>query len=883
MISGKFIIGVLVALLLLLPRQAHALDPFALLYDDEYSNFEENTELRDENFVLVRLVLGDSILDDSFRVNKLDQKICVPLIELTEAIGFKLTVEDGEISGWTVSPDDKFKIDLKGKSGFSNDNLGWCATIKSLESIFPLKLDYSQSTLTLEVAGTSILPIEAKLERAKRRKLISKDYEPEEVTHRIVKNPYSWLSWPSVDIVVNSKIQNGQPLETVSNIVTTADLMKLTAKMSGNVQNNGKFKPTKFSLFRGNDENSYLGPFEAKHVEIGDISAPSQPLFGLSKTGRGIRISNELSTKPDEFDQTTIRGHLPINWEVELYRGSNILAFQTESNALGEYVFENVSLHSGYNRLTLKFFGPNGEIKKQTISKFVGSEFSIPGRLTYDIGFIDPNNNIFNLGTRKPGQENNNNAVSISNSAFASLSYGLPAQKAIVTDIWTNNNKTFASVGLAASTLGGYGEIKIGSEGRQRPAVQGYFVQKPTFSSTLSVMAKDFGGQRTEANIVGIHKVDQQAEIQFSSQIKPTKLFRTFETDLFWEKLSNERQSLKSTIRLGGQFLSPHSHWSNELKISTQSNLGWSVEGQTLISGRPLGVRSRASLTYRCDNNCKIDQGYLAVQNRFGQALYTQGTISYDNSKNVYALEASSSRKLEDLALSSNVRVSSQGDWEFGVGLSFSLFVDESTKSYKVSTHGMATSGVIAPRVFIDLDNDGIYTSKDEIIENAKFVVGDSLRPEKGNELGVTRVSKLPVSSMINSELQLSSISDPFLRPKEIVRSMILRPGKVLSYDVPMYTVAEAEGVLSVNQDGVISPVAGVEIEAIDARGTVVGTAVSEYDGFFYFQSLPMTEITFRLSEAAFQRVGGTLNPITIKPTSENPIAVGVVLNIRLD
>jgi hypothetical protein len=60
-----------------------------------------------------------------------------------------------------------------------------------------------------------------------------------------------------------------------------------------------------------------------------------------------------------QFDRQSFRGELPPGWEVELYRGAELLAY-AQSRADGLYEFLDVPLLFGLNVFRLELYGPQG-------------------------------------------------------------------------------------------------------------------------------------------------------------------------------------------------------------------------------------------------------------------------------------------------------------------------------------------------------------------------------------------------------------------------------------------------------------------------------------------------------------------------------------------
>ena len=110
---------------------------------------------------------------------------------------------------------------------------------------------------------------------------------------------------------------------------------------------------------------------------------------------------------------------------------------------------------------------------------------------------------------------------------------------------------------------------------------------------------------------------------------------------------------------------------------------------------------------------------------------------------------------------------------------------------------------------------------------------------------------------------------------------MILRPGQVVSYDVPLLAVGEAEGYFFVEKNDLQTAAAGVTIEAVNSTGMIVGTTKTEYDGYFYFDKLPAVDLTLRVQAEAISSINGTHLPVDISLTRDAPTALGLKLLVK--
>ena len=866
-----------------LASTAWATDPFALLFGDEIIDSGENAKPGADDITLLRFTIRDYLIDESWSAFETAAGLCLPVKAITDALEFPLTYTDEGIEGWVMDSNQPFHLEFSSDDAFISTELGWCAAAKTLQALFPVKLSYRPSTLTLKVEPTVTLPMDARLERLAARQLLGLEDTTRRPDYRTVETPYHWISWPVIDLGLDMRTSRNQSTEAIANLDMAGDFLKMSARQR-TVSRMGKgIETTRFTMFRERDLADQLGPLKARRFALGDVAAYAQPLLSLPSSGSGAVISNRPLFQPDQFDTTTLRAPLPAGWEAELYDEEMLLDFVTEPDVDGNYIFENVALRPGYNRLTIKLFGPLGEEEERVVSQFVGSELNPPKTLRYAAGFIEPDVSLFgNILSDENGDDSVlSDTLSRETDAFGfmSLNYGLSTRHSVSLDLRGNTEKSLGSLSLAGSEFGGYGVLRIASNGQGMPAIQGQFQRRLSKSSSISLNAVDYGSLQTDVSGVGLHSIRQQINARLDSQIKLGRTKLPIQTEALWYSRRNNRQTLSASARLSGQL--SRLRWSNNLRYFKNSGESERVQGELLGSRRMGGGRVRASLAYAYDKRLKLTTGSLAFQKRFRRSSFFQASASYDMTSHVSAFDTAISHNFESLAISAKSGLNSKGGWNIGVGLSLALYHDKSRNSIAAARPGLSRTGVIAPRLFEDINEDGKFNKGDKALAGAQYITDNSLRSESGNHHGVTRISDLPTGKIVTSELKLSSVENPFLYPKEIGRNMILRPGQVVSYDVPLLAVGEAEGYFFVEKNDLQTAAAGVTIEAVNSTGMIVGTTKTEYDGYFYFEKLPAVDLTLRVQAEAISSINGTHLPVDISLTRDAPTALGLKLLVK--
>ncbi len=113
-------------------------------------------------------------------------------------------------------------------------------------------------------------------------------------------------------------------------------------------------------------------------VEMGDVFNGSS----LARALRGGRLTNKPITQRRFFETIDLSGDLGSNWEVELYVDGRLKDFTT-TDAGGKYDF-NLDVFYGASVITLKMYGPNGEVRTEERYRRIPFNLIPHGRFDYD-------------------------------------------------------------------------------------------------------------------------------------------------------------------------------------------------------------------------------------------------------------------------------------------------------------------------------------------------------------------------------------------------------------------------------------------------------------------------------------------------------------------
>jgi hypothetical protein len=107
---------------------------------------------------------------------------------------------------------------------------------------------------------------------------------------------------------------------------------------------------------------------------------------------------------------------------------------------------------------------------------------------------------------------------------------------------------------------------------------------------------------------------------------------------------------------------------------------------------------------------------------------------------------------------------------------------------------------------------------------------------------GLTAFVPVPVG------VDVTSLDEPMLVPRQALQVVVPRPGVAADVKIPLVGGGDVEGALI--KSGELG-FEGVDLELIDGSGKIVGTARTDFDGFFLFERVPYGNYRLRVSAAS--------------------------------
>ena len=662
-----------------------------------------------------------------------------------------------------------------------------------LGALFPARFEFASRSQALLVEGRGRLLIEQRWERERLQKYLSLgsgENLPE------VPLDYKLYGLPAVDVAASYE-KNGNERFSYSVAGVSEGLYGLTRLQA--IGSDEKLDSLRVSWERVQPDWS---------LRLGDVFSPPVDLIARGEAGRGYLFSTFPIDRGSKFDTETIQGDLQPGWEVELYRKGTLLNFKKDDGT-GRFVFDDIPLLIGDNDITLKFYGPQGQVRETKRRVRIGTHMVPEGRVWASVGMIEQGETLL-LG-RDSLTRDDIRDLRVTGDVYAGLTSNLTLAASFASLSIPNEKKQlFTKIGLRGAYFGA--------------------------SERLDLIADIDGG-------LGLQLGVQRRLLGLDAQYSHVEFF-----DLVTE--SERELKRRDTIRLD--------KWFGWFSAGVTANRETNTRGRTFyeLAGRTSGSVQGVLLTNRLVANIdgeKIVRGSLLASGRPIRDLLLRGTLDYGIKPVSELLRVSGTadyRIDEDLRTrftasrsvdgSSDYAVSSGVFWDVkkaALGLTGSHSSSEafrvvasvtfslspsSSGSYEAASKPATNIGRVDVRVFIDKNEDGIFNSGDEPLKGVRLLRGGG---QTTNDQGLATL-KRPPYRLTAIQVDEKSLQDPFWVPGPAF-NVRPHPGQPVVVDVPVWETGEVEAVSE--------PGALVELMK-DNR--VIDSKYSEFDGFVVFEKL---------------------------------------------
>jgi hypothetical protein len=256
-------------------------------------------------------------------------------------------------------------------------------------------------------------------------------------------------------------------------------------------------------------------------------------------------------------------------------------------------------------------------------------------------------------------------------------------------------------------------------------------------------------------------------------------------------------------------------------------------------------VRLRGTTEFDVSPAVKLRSAELSAYWSASEKVDWEGDLVYDANAGQGRARISHIERLNSLALALTGEVATDGSLAFGINLNFSL---GPAGAFTLSRLPLASAGSVHAIVYRDVNDNGVRDPSEPLEKGALVTTGTKQAERPTNAQGSVLIAGLSAFTPMTVGVDESSLSDPMLVPKKALQVVIPRPGVPAQVEIGLVGGGDAEGAI-LKSGG--TGFEGLDLELVDGSGKVVGTARTDFDGFFLFERVAYGHYSLRIAAAS--------------------------------
>lgn len=797
-------------------------------------------------------------LGDGVRAYNTPEGTCVVLGDFltTLDLPMRIDITAKKASGWAFKETNRISVDYGAMSasyGAKTEAIapgtiretpeGWCVQTAALARWFGIGVKPVTSGSALLLQSETKLPVELAIERKKRAERI-KPAKFDLSTLPQVRIPYRMWRAPALDFVVSAGVtyraRDGVRVDRQSSVYAAGEIARLSYDAQLITGRKGMPETLRLRAYRSDPDGHLLGPAKATHFGLGDVEGFDSRLSGSPASGRGAVMTNRPLAVQTAFDRTRFEGDLPTGWEAEIYRNGELLGF-AKATADQRYVFDSVQLLYGENQIRIVLFGPQGQIRERQELINVGQDNVPPGKTWYWAGFNQPGRDIFTVHDPPDNVELPKAQATLSlehgiddRTSVAALARMMLIDDERVTMVEGTIRRSF---GLAMVEVGATRESSGGMAARAQILGKIGTVNV----NGEAIIANDFHLRGGHLESLRDYRLNLDAPLRIGSRVFPAH------AEARWTERADGAKELDAAARLSANIqrfnLATGVRYRRQYLDQGPSPGEFSLE---LIGSGSVGeVRLRGATSFDVSPTPRFKTAELSGYWSASERVDWEAGLAYDSDEGRTRARISHIRRLNSLALTLTGEAATDGSVAFGMNLNFSL---DPRSGFNFSRRPLATAGSVQAVVYRDLNDNGVRDPSEPLEKGALITTGTKQAEMKTNTKGRAMIGGLTAFMPVTVGLDESSLSDPMLVPKKALQVVVPRPGVPADVEIGLVGGGDVEGAI-IKSGGV--GFEGLDLELLDASGKVVGTARTDFDGFFLFERMPYGRYSVRIAAAS--------------------------------
>ncbi|MEN8169272.1 MAG: carboxypeptidase-like regulatory domain-containing protein [Pseudomonadota bacterium] len=813
---------------------------------------------QDSDLRILEIRVDSYTFEDVIGAYQYQDIILLPLGALATILDIAIDVGADSASGFVIKEENTFLLDtsrneviLKGIIGTYNNDL-----VKILDDDIyvdaSLMGDWLNMKFDVDLYGSRVwvrselkLPFLARIERerriAKSLSTLNRGKQQYPRHHEAYKN----YTLPFLDqtLSINQRYSDtGDDTTVLSTTHATADLFQHESSWYLTMNDQDGVDDFRVTLGRTDPEGTLLGPMNAREYKFGHVSEPRIGLINVpSNLEYGAVVSSYPVGRQNEYDRHRFMGELLPGWEVELYRNNALIGYQqTATN--GQYDFQDVPLLFGNNHFRLVFYGPRGEIR-ETSKQFQPSQ-----------AMTKKGEHYYRASTITDEMDEQRSTVQydygVSKQLSTTLSFvSIPLQEP--TGIVQHN---YLGAGLTGYWDALLASATVFDDSESGDALE---IDLQTRINSTTIGFKDIHLNQfvSEEYLPGAQEISRSSEVKINTAIPPSFLPRIPVT------LGYKRDQFVT----GGELVTINNQLSmstrgvaitNQLTHQQLTDQQATASGSFRVSSNINKIRFRSTLSYTLEPESELTNIALTLDPGKYKDYRLSFGLNHSLQQDLTEYSATAAKLSGKYGLSFGARYNTNNDINLSLNLSFGFGYEPRRERWEPEARSVANMGSVSSRFFIDSNQDGIFDSGDEPIEDVGLRVNGGYSKGRSDEDGILFLTGIPAHQSTNITIAPETLIDPLWGVALDGVQIVPRPGHAIQIDFPIFMSGEIDGTVYLRKNGREFGVGDVEVELVDANNRVIATTKTAYDGFYILSKAPIGDYRVRVSEEQLSTLG---------------------------
>ncbi len=849
--------------------------------------------LEDGELLIFNLTIPPKLLVEGLVFAEIYQNsVVLSLKDFISVLHFPITYDEESktYAGWYIRENNTFSLDMNNRlvvvgdqeytlSNFvqiSEDDV--LAPVEDFETWFDMDMQVDIGTQRIALDPDHALPATERFERRNKNYNRRKTEPPKFPRH---DDEYALIATPVVDVTTRSgyKRDLGQKSQRTHalNVRTAGEFAKGVLNTNVSFNERDYLSSARFNYLQESAKPEILGPLKARRFEAGDIISTRLPLTGGASPEIGVRLTNTDPLTNSILPSTQIAGYFFPDWDIELYRDSTLLSFQ-QADEQGFYSFDNIPLLPDRNVFRVVAYGPQGEVREETLN--------VPydrNRLASDGGVYDISVTLQERQLYEKLSSTDQDADTVHLTGF----YEFPISEGSAVRLGARyrqeegQNKLYTNAAVSTTIQQALVNVEVASD------------EKGEFATTASA-ASEIGEHRARADVsyaTDHYNPGQNEAITqtFSNSFNVDGPFPMaigdsprYSANVRYDEDSEGTKNLGGFLSFNTQFERIGFSQIVNYSDSSSSGVEEAISTTTSLTGSYGRNIIRALANYEVKPEKKLEGLSAFWKRRFRDNLESQVQVSQLLEEDLTRYSAQFNWRPEYAVITPRVQYNSEGDIEATLSTRFSLAKIPQDGSLLVTKEPLTSSGSLSAFVYLDKNGDKEFNGNDEPIEGVRVHAPHNSGGGKTNENGVAYISQLRPNLVTDVYLDNASLPDPYWIAATDGVSVMPRTGDNIPLQFPVHISGEVEGVVYKKYNNEQSEsLPNMIVSLYDMQGEIQSTTSTGPDGFYVFALIPPGTYFLMLSKRNLPKGFGRPLPKKITIGYDGTILYGQDIEVK--